>query len=88
MNNKKTKTIMRVKVLIALFATLLLPQGTWAQTTYDLTIDGVQVTSENMDNVLSGGDSDNDVSFNPEGNILTIKGFVYINRIVSGLSNL
>ena len=79
---------MRVKVLIALFATLLLPQGTWAQTTYDLTIDGVQVTSENMDNVLSGGDSDNDVSFNPEGNILTIKGFVYINRIVSGLSNL
>ena len=63
----------------------------WYQIVYDLTVDGTTVTTHNMDDVLTGTNS-NKVSFTPDdgtnGNILTLNGATLTTGIVNGLDNL
>ena len=62
--------------------------------TYDLWLGGTKVTEENKDNVLGTVDAEPTVTFNPEGNILTLNNMslsstsIYNSGIISRLSAL
>lgn len=62
--------------------------------TYDLWLGGTKVTEENKDNVLGTVDAEPTVTFNPEGNILTLNNMslsstsIYDSGIISRLSAL
>ena len=45
----------KLRQLSLLLTLLLMPIGAWGQTSYGLTINDVQVTSENAENVLGNG---------------------------------
>ena len=79
------------RYLLMIFALTMLPMGTWAED-YDLTVAGVQVTSENAGNVLN--DETATVTFDATTNTLTLHEAVIdmsnqqTYAVVSGIENL
>lgn len=96
MNKKlinRQNLIRRLQKLSVSFALLLLPIGAWAED-YDLWVGGVQVTSENAQDVLSGNEIGT-ISFNAATNTLTLSSINNVAfqssdnpYIVNGLGNL
>lgn len=65
--------------------TLLLPLGTWAED-YDITVAGVQVTSDNATSGITGDNITGTVTFDVTSNTLTLDGATIEGSIVSSLA--
>ncbi|MCR5679759.1 MAG: hypothetical protein K6G08_06070 [Prevotella sp.] len=77
----------RPRWLYLLFALLLLPLGSWAQTDYGITIGGVAVTSNNATNVM-GDNGTPTVTFDSSTNTLTLNNAQVNGTITSSITNL
>ena len=77
----------RPRWLFLLFALLLLPLGSWAQTDYGITIGGVAVTSNNATNVM-GDNGTPTVTFDSSTNTLTLNNAQVNGTITSSITNL
>ena len=64
--------------------TLLLPLGTWAED-YDITVAGVQVTSDNATSGITGDNITGTVTFDAMSNTLTLDGATIEGSIVSSI---
>lgn len=87
----------KARIMMALFALMLIPQGTWAQgaagNSYNLWIGGTQVTDANAGNVFAGTTNDGKVKFIPDANTtnagtLKLTGLQITGDITSGLAGL
>lgn len=76
----------KARIMMALFALMLIPQGAWAQGTtyYDLWIDGTQVSSANERDVFDDGK----VSYDNSTGTLTLDGVTLSGAIVTYYGNL
>ena len=75
------------RYLLMIFALTMLPMGTWAEG-YDLTVAGVQVTSENASNITGGNITGGLVSFEASTNTLTLNGVTASGQVSSSIANL
>lgn len=91
----------KAKIMMALFALMLIPQGVWAQGTagnsYNLWIGGTRVTDANKDAILTPGrdsvivtdaTAGGSIKFDSDNNVLILKNVNLQREIRSGLDNL
>ena len=88
---KTLRLSVKARIMMALFALMLIPQGTWAQGAvtqyYDVCVNGTWVTSENESNVLStDAENNNKVEFQKDasGCKLTLSGANFTGDIIYG----
>lgn len=74
--------------LILLLALLTMPLGLRAQESYDITVAGVAVTSENASSITGDNITAGTVSFDPQTNTLTLNGATINGEILSSLETL
>lgn len=92
---KTWRLSVKAKIMMALLALMLIPQGVWAQTNYDLLIGNTKVTSANKENiaidlppdsiVIAAGGS---ISYDPSSYTLTLNNVELKREITSELPKL